>query len=139
MPRSSSQESSEASDSQVIHILGYPLMILACLDLHAPRAEVLDPVPGDKVYAAPSAILTEGHGLQRETLRIALSARHALPPAAKRDVIMEEYNRSASLFLVSIALLSAQMKHRRSCARVRELRSDFISPRQNRSWVGVRL
>jgi hypothetical protein len=51
---------------------------------------------------------------------------------------MEEYNRSASLFLVSIALLSAQMKHRRSCARVRELRSDFVSPRQNRSWVGVR-
>lgn len=114
-------------------------MIPSCLDLYAPRAEVLDSVLGDKIDTTSSAVLAKGHGLQHQSLRTALSARHALPPVAKRDTIMEEYNRSPSLFLASIVLFNEQTKHRRLCARARDLRSVVVRPRQYRTWVGVRL
>ena len=81
---------SEASEDRVVHALGYPLKILSCLDSGAPWAEILESVLGDKVYATPSAILAEGHGLQFQTHRTALLHHRALPPAVRRDSIIEE-------------------------------------------------
>ncbi len=131
-------EMSDAFEVLVVRSFLCTLLVQPGLGSPAPGAQFFGLVRGYIVDVTSPAAIAEGHGIQHKPVKAVLVARHARPPRARSDPIMDEYNLSPNRFLFSIAFCNAQIRHRLSCARAREVRLTSVSPRQNRSCVKVR-